>query len=149
MNENDAEILERKTVHDGHARIDRIRLRHRLHESGWSGTISRELVERGHAAAVLPFDPVRDEVVLIRQFRIGAPGRRGVKRDTRVSGKRRNAPGAPICRHEMGQYRRDLVSTTKTRISRPSRCPSRRHCRGCDRGGSATPGPLSRCSGWR
>jgi ADP-ribose pyrophosphatase len=72
MNENDVEILERETVHDGHARIDRIRLRHRLHEGGWSGTISRELVERGHAAAVLPYDPIRDEVVLIRQFRIGA-----------------------------------------------------------------------------
>jgi ADP-ribose pyrophosphatase len=28
--------------------------------------------ERGHAAAVLPYDPRRDEVVLIRQFRAGA-----------------------------------------------------------------------------
>lgn len=32
----------------------------------------REVIERGHAAAALPYDPVRDEVVLIRQFRIGA-----------------------------------------------------------------------------
>ncbi len=72
MNEDDVEILERDTVYDGHARVDRIRLRHRLHDDGWSRAITRELVERGHAAAVLPFDPVRDEVVLIRQFRIGA-----------------------------------------------------------------------------
>ncbi len=30
------------------------------------------MFERGHAAAVLPYDPVRDRVVLIEQFRIGA-----------------------------------------------------------------------------
>lgn len=28
--------------------------------------------ERGHAAVLLPFDPVRDEVVLIEQIRIAA-----------------------------------------------------------------------------
>jgi ADP-ribose pyrophosphatase len=32
----------------------------------------REVFERGHAAAVLPYDPVRDQVVLVEQFRIGA-----------------------------------------------------------------------------
>ena len=32
----------------------------------------RELFDRGHAAAVLPYDPIRDEVILIEQFRIGA-----------------------------------------------------------------------------
>ena len=34
--------------------------------------LTRELLDRGHAVAVLPYDPVRDEVVLIEQFRIGA-----------------------------------------------------------------------------
>ena len=34
--------------------------------------IVRELFERGHAAALLPYDPVRDEIVLVEQFRIGA-----------------------------------------------------------------------------
>lgn len=32
----------------------------------------REVFERGHAAAVLPYDPIRDEVILIEQFRVGA-----------------------------------------------------------------------------
>jgi ADP-ribose diphosphatase len=32
----------------------------------------REVFERGHAAAVLPYDPVRDQVVMVEQFRIGA-----------------------------------------------------------------------------
>jgi ADP-ribose pyrophosphatase len=34
----------------------------------------REVLERGHAVVVLPFDPMRDQVVLIEQFRIGALG---------------------------------------------------------------------------
>jgi ADP-ribose diphosphatase len=69
---DDVEIREKRTVYQGHFRIDRYRLRHRLHEGGWSAEMSREVFERGHAAAVLPYDPIRDEVVLIEQFRVGA-----------------------------------------------------------------------------
>ncbi len=36
-----------------------------------SASLTREVVERGHATAVLPYDPRRDEIVLIEQFRIG------------------------------------------------------------------------------
>ena len=34
--------------------------------------IVRELFERGHAVAVLPYDSERDRVVLVEQFCIGA-----------------------------------------------------------------------------
>ncbi|MNC36951.1 ADP-ribose pyrophosphatase [compost metagenome] len=37
-----------------------------------SGEVRREILERGHAAVLLPYDPVRDEVVLIEQIRIAA-----------------------------------------------------------------------------
>lgn len=40
--------------------------------AGQSMSIEREVFERGTAAAVLPYDPIRDEVVLIEQFRAGA-----------------------------------------------------------------------------
>ena len=33
--------------------------------------MTREVMERAHAVAVLPYDPTRDEVVLIEQFRMG------------------------------------------------------------------------------
>lgn len=68
----DVEIVEKTTLFEGHFRIDRYRLRHRLFEGGWSGELTREIFERGHAIAVLPYDPDRDRVVLIEQFRIGA-----------------------------------------------------------------------------
>ena len=66
------EILEKTTPFKGYFRVDRYRLRHCKFESGWTGTIQREVFERGHAAVVLPYDPDQDRVVLIEQFRIGA-----------------------------------------------------------------------------
>jgi ADP-ribose pyrophosphatase len=72
MTLDDVEIIERDTVWRGYFRIDRLRLRHRLFAGGWGRPLTREVFERGHAAALLPWDPVRDEVVLIEQFRVGA-----------------------------------------------------------------------------
>ncbi len=72
MNRDDVEIIERDTAWRGYFRIDRLRLRHRLFAGGWGEPMVREVFERGHAAALLPYDPVRDEVVLIEQFRVGA-----------------------------------------------------------------------------
>ncbi|MDP1098244.1 NUDIX domain-containing protein, partial [Klebsiella quasipneumoniae] len=39
---------------------------------GMSGEDTREIFERGHAAVLLPCDPVRDDVVLVEQIRIAA-----------------------------------------------------------------------------
>ncbi len=66
------EILERQQAFKGFLTVDRYRLRHRLFTGGWSGEIVRERVGPLRAAAVLLYDPQRDEVVLIEQFRIGA-----------------------------------------------------------------------------
>lgn len=66
------EILDKTTAYAGYFQIIRYRLRHTLFAGGWSGAMVREVFERGHAAAVLPYDPVRDAVVLIQQFRVGA-----------------------------------------------------------------------------
>lgn len=68
----DVEILARETVFKGFFRIDRYRLRHRTFAGGWSAEMVREVFERGHAVVVLLYDPDRDEVVLIEQFRPGA-----------------------------------------------------------------------------
>lgn len=69
---SDIEIMDRTTVYQGYFRIARYRVRHKLFEGGWSGVFAREVFERGHAVAVLPYDPDADQVVMIEQFRIGA-----------------------------------------------------------------------------
>ncbi len=69
---NDVEILDKKPLFKGFFQMSQIRFRHKLFKGGWSEPIERELFERGHAAAMLPYDPVRDEVVLVEQIRVGA-----------------------------------------------------------------------------
>lgn len=72
MSDTAIEILDRETAYQGFFRIDRYRLRHRLYSGGWSGELSREVFERGHAVGVLLYDPARDTLVLIEQFRLAA-----------------------------------------------------------------------------
>lgn len=66
------EIIDRETAYHGFFRIDRYRLRHRLYSGGWSGELTREIFERGNAVAVLLYDPQRDALVLVEQFRLPA-----------------------------------------------------------------------------
>ena len=72
MKLGDVEVVSCETRFQGFFRIDKYRLRHALFAGGMSEEMSRELFERGHAVAMLPYDPVLDRVVLIEQFRIGA-----------------------------------------------------------------------------
>jgi ADP-ribose pyrophosphatase len=49
-----------------------VRFRNRRFDGTWSNTRTWELWRRGRAAAVLPYDPVQDAVVLTEQFRLPA-----------------------------------------------------------------------------
>jgi ADP-ribose pyrophosphatase len=69
---DDIDIIEKKTVFQGYFRVDEYRLRHRVFEGGWSGEMQREIFERGHAAAVLLYDPAMRVFVMCEQFRVGA-----------------------------------------------------------------------------
>ncbi len=69
---SDVELVERKRVFSDFFNVDQYCLRHRKFDGTLTQPIERLVFERGHAVAVLPYDPVRDEVVLIEQIRIGA-----------------------------------------------------------------------------
>lgn len=69
---DDVEVLAKQPAYSGYFRIDRYRLRHRLYAGGWGQPFERELFERGHAVSVVLYDPDRDLLVLIEQFRVGA-----------------------------------------------------------------------------
>jgi ADP-ribose pyrophosphatase len=73
----DYEILETETLAESFLTLKRYRLRHSLFAGGVSNELLRERVEGYCAAGLLPYDPVRDEVVLIEQFRVGAMEDRG------------------------------------------------------------------------
>lgn len=68
----DVEIISKETLFQGFFSMVKYRFKHKLFAGGWSAEIEREMFERGHAAALLPYDPVSDQVVIIEQIRVGA-----------------------------------------------------------------------------
>ncbi|UGA54385.1 ADP-ribose diphosphatase [Vibrio sp. VB16] len=68
----DVKIISKETLFQGFFQMVKYTFKHKLFDGGWSQPVERELFERGHAAAMLPYDPARDEVVLIEQIRVGA-----------------------------------------------------------------------------
>ena len=69
---NDVEIKSVKSVYRGFFTMQEYLFTHKCFDGSQSGTVKRELFERGHAVGVLPYDPILKEFVLIEQFRIGA-----------------------------------------------------------------------------
>jgi ADP-ribose pyrophosphatase len=68
----DVEIAETTTVAARHLRIDTLRFRHRLFSGEWSGERRYDVLRRGQAVAIVLYDPDRDAVVLVEQFRLPA-----------------------------------------------------------------------------
>ncbi|MDC0610668.1 ADP-ribose diphosphatase [Vibrio sp.] len=68
----DIEIISKETLFSGFFKMIKYRFKHRKFAGGWSQPIEREMFERTRAAAMLPYDPVNDKVVLIEQIRVGA-----------------------------------------------------------------------------
>jgi ADP-ribose pyrophosphatase len=72
FSKNDVELLKREVMYQGIFRLVKLHVRHRTFDGGWSNTFTREILERKSAVAILPYDPVLEQVVLIEQFRAGA-----------------------------------------------------------------------------
>ncbi len=66
------EIEDLRTVWDGRFPLQRVVFRNRRFDGAMSRPRTWELWRRGRAAAVLPYDPVSDRVVVIEQFRLPA-----------------------------------------------------------------------------
>jgi ADP-ribose diphosphatase len=65
-------IRRKQTVYRGYFQLDRYTLRHRLYRGGWSAAVTREVFERGNTVGILLYDPPRDALVLVEQFRLPA-----------------------------------------------------------------------------
>lgn len=72
MSDDGIKILKREILYRGFFRFERYRLRYKLYRGGWSNEIEREIFERGRTVGVLLYDPDRDEVVMVEQFRLAA-----------------------------------------------------------------------------
>jgi ADP-ribose pyrophosphatase len=68
----DVQIESEERGWNGRYPLDVVRFRHRRFDGTMSGVRTWELWRRGPASALLPYDPKRDAVVLIEQFRLPA-----------------------------------------------------------------------------
>lgn len=66
------ELVRKSTLFKRYFQLDEYVVRHSLFAGGLSEPVTREIFERGHAAAVIPYDPRADAIVFIEQFRAGA-----------------------------------------------------------------------------
>jgi nudix-type nucleoside diphosphatase (YffH/AdpP family) len=64
-------ILQEDVLSDDWARLTRYKILYRRRD-GATETQIRQVYDRGHGAAILPYDPVRRTVLLVRQFRLPA-----------------------------------------------------------------------------
>jgi ADP-ribose pyrophosphatase len=72
LTRRDYRLLAKESLYHGFFSMEKYHLQCRLFEGGWSETFDREVLLRYRVAAVLPYDPRLDKVVLIEQFRAGA-----------------------------------------------------------------------------
>jgi ADP-ribose pyrophosphatase len=68
----DVQIEDVSTVSARKLRIDTLKFRHRLFSGEWSGERNYDVLRRGGAVAIALYDPDRDRVVLVEQFRLPA-----------------------------------------------------------------------------
>lgn len=68
----DVKVLADERAYDGHFKVRRLTITHRLFAGGWSEPVAREVFDRGDAVGVLPYDPESDSLVMVEQFRAGA-----------------------------------------------------------------------------
>ena len=74
----DVEIVEATKAFERFLRVDVFRFRHRLFSGEWSALRSYDVLRRGQAASVVLYDPDRESVVLVEQFRPGVMARLGL-----------------------------------------------------------------------
>jgi ADP-ribose pyrophosphatase len=66
------DVLMCETLFQGYFRVDRYHLQHELFDGGWSQPFTREIFNYGRlVSGVLLYDPQRDKVVMVEQFRTG------------------------------------------------------------------------------
>ena len=67
----DVEVVSRHRSHSKFYAMDEIELTHTRFDGTQSGQMNRSVVLASRAVILLPYDPIRDRVLLIEQFRVG------------------------------------------------------------------------------
>ena len=64
-------IIDKKNIYDGFFKMHEVTLKYQKYDGSWTNNIKRELFGGAQVSAVLPYDPIKKEIILIQQFRPG------------------------------------------------------------------------------
>ena len=68
-------IISKKNLYSGFFNLNKYKFKHQKHDGKWTNNVEREVFSGAHVSTLLPYDPVRNEIVLIQQFRAGVLSR--------------------------------------------------------------------------
>ncbi len=69
------QIINKKDLYSGFFKLKKLEFVHKQHDGKWSNKVDREIFSGSHISTLLPYDPLRNEIVLIQQFRAGVISR--------------------------------------------------------------------------
>ncbi len=64
-------ILNKVNLYSGFFNLNKYEFIHQKHNGEWTDKIDREIFSGCHVASLLPYDPIKNEIILIKQFRAG------------------------------------------------------------------------------
>ena len=68
-------IINKKNLYSGFFSLNKYEFTHKKHNGEWTSTVGREIFSGAHVSTLLPYDPIKKEIILIQQFRAGVLSR--------------------------------------------------------------------------
>ncbi len=64
-------IINKKILYNGFFKMNEFTIKFKKYNGNWSKEVKRELFGGAQVSAILPYDPIKKEIILIQQFRPG------------------------------------------------------------------------------
>ena len=68
-------IINKKNLYKGFFNLNKYQFIHQKHDGNWTNEVEREIFSGAHVSTLLPYDPIKKEIILIKQFRAGVISR--------------------------------------------------------------------------
>jgi ADP-ribose pyrophosphatase len=68
-------IINKKNLYSGFFSLNKYEFTHKKHNGEWTSNVYREIFSGAHVSTLLPYDPIKKEIILIQQFRAGVLSR--------------------------------------------------------------------------
>ena len=68
-------IINKKNLYSGFFNLNKYQFIHQKHDGSWTNEVEREIFSGVHVSTLLPYDPIKKEIILIKQFRAGVISR--------------------------------------------------------------------------